>query len=316
MNDKQLLEMIGRGLRLAHVELKKIAASAPFRYKHYRLPKRSGGYRDIYHPTPELKAIQWWLVSNIICELPVHKAVFSYRLKTGIRDHAAIHVGSRYFLRFDFVDFFPSIKYWDIHRLLIAAASDKRIDMDETAISLLGRLVCRAPKGKKTSEDTLALGIGAPSSPSLSNAILFSLDSTLFELSADRDVIYTRYADDLYFSTRHPRVLSKLAGEVTRTIAAQQSPRLIINEAKTSSVSKKHRVQITGVVLTPSGDLSVGRTRKRFVRAQVHKYLLGRLDPGEIASLRGMIAFIRSVEPAFIERLTTKYSADRLVDIL
>ena len=316
MNSNELLRLLGRDIGLSQLELAKITASAPFRYKHYTLKKRSGGYRDIYHPTPELKAIQWWIVTHVFAKLPVHESVFSYRKKRGIRDHAAAHLGSRYFFRLDFTDFFPSIRYVDVCNLLRRAHLAGALDLDDSAIELVARLVCRAPKGSKANVETLALSIGAPSSPAISNAALFDLDSRLAQLCGEVDARYTRYADDLYFSTRHPHTLDSLKLQIRREIGSFQSPRLTINEAKTSNTSRKYRVQVTGVVITPEEGLSVGRSRKRFVKSLVHKYVRGELQPEERAYLRGMIAFISNIEPNFMDRLKAKYGNEGIESLL
>lgn len=316
MDQNKMLRLLSDDLALSSSEIRKIVASAPYRYKHYRLKKRTEGYRNIYHPTPELKAIQWWIVSNIIHSLPVHPAVFSYRRGIGIQNHANVHANSNFFLRFDFTDFFPSITYRDVVKYLTESVRLQQIDLDKGAIELVAWLVCRAPKGRDRKTAPLALSIGAPSSPAVSNTIIYSLDTALNELSVEHNVRYSRYADDLYFSTKERDVLSVISKGVKAIIKRQKSPKLRINEKKTSYVSRKYRVQITGVVVTPSSDLSVGRNRKRFVRSQVHKYVLGDLGQEEISSVRGMIAFIRSIEPDFVDRLIRKYGEENIKELL
>jgi hypothetical protein len=315
MNSNELLRLLGRDIGLSQLELARIASSAPFRYKHYTLKKRTGGKRDIYHPTPELKAIQWWLVTNIFAKLPVHGSVFSYRKKLSIRDHAAAHLGSKYFYRLDFTDFFPSIRSDDVCNLLQRACKTGALDFDDSAISLVARLVCRAPKGNKVNFETLALSIGAPSSPAISNAALFDLDSRLARLCREFETIYSRYADDLYFSTRRPHTLEGLIVRVRQEIASFTTPKLTINEAKTSRTSRKHRVQVTGVIITPDAKVSVGRERKRFVKSLVHRYVQGQLQPGERASLRGLVAYISSIESDFLERLNKKFGRETIEKI-
>jgi hypothetical protein len=127
---------------------------------------------------------------------------------------------------------------------------------------------------------------------------------------------YTRYADDMYFSTGQPNMLTDLANVVRELIAGHECPRLTLNEEKTSFVSRKQRVQVTGLILKPDGGISVGRKRKRHVRGQVHRFLNGQLDAADVSSLKGMLAYIRSVEPEFLDRLATKYGADALAALL
>jgi hypothetical protein len=73
---------------------------------------------------------------------------------------------------------------------------------------------------------------------------------------------------------------------------------------------------VTGVVITPEEGLSVGRSRKRFVKSLVHKYVRGELQPEERAYLRGMIAFISNIEPNFMDRLKAKYGNEGIESLL
>src|SRR6185295_6318401 len=87
-------------------------------YKSYEIPKRSGGVRVIYHPSKPLKAVHRWLNRFVIASLPVHAACFSYRKGKNIAQNAALHCASRFLLRMDFVEFFPSIKTDDIMKYI------------------------------------------------------------------------------------------------------------------------------------------------------------------------------------------------------
>jgi RNA-directed DNA polymerase len=317
MNAVDLMKLMSQEIGLTVKEIAKIAVSAPFRYKSYRIPKRTGGFRQIRHPTPEVKAIQTWLVMRVLSKLPVHSSVYSYQKNIGIRDHAQEHLRSRYFLRFDFADFFPSIKFMDVVSLLDREVKLGKVVLDTDAMSMIARLVCCADNKKAPIDPAhLALGIGSPSSPAISNAILFELDGELEELSRSYSAIYTRYADDIYFSTNRPHMIDKIRQAVPAIIEKQPFPKLLLNQKKTSSVSRRHRIQVTGVVITPDRQLSVGRDRKRAVKAQIHKYSLDQLSSDQLSSLRGMLAFIKSIEPEFIERLSRKYGEEVINEIL
>jgi hypothetical protein len=100
--------------RLSVEYLKKVAATASYRYKVYSVPKRTGGRRRIEHPSRELKLLQSWLADELFSALPVSEAVYSYREGRGIRQHAAAHRLKAYLLRVDIKDFFPSVLRRDI----------------------------------------------------------------------------------------------------------------------------------------------------------------------------------------------------------
>jgi RNA-directed DNA polymerase len=272
-----------------------IASKASHAYKEYTIPKRAGGHRTIHHPSKPLKAIQRWLLGNIIATWPVHDAAYAYRLGKNIRHHAHRHVASRYLLRMDILEFFPSITADDLRVFLDSDHATHR-DWGESDRELFIQLVCRFEE----------LAIGAPSSPGLSNAVCFDLDVRLTALAQEVGATYTRYADDLFFSTNEPNILRAVPGRVTTIFGDLACPsELELRNDKTRHSSKRGRRQVTGLVLSSDGTVSVGRSRKRFIRHQIHR--LATLDQSEREQLAGLIAFAVSIEPDFMNALVMKY---------
>jgi hypothetical protein len=231
--------------------------------------------------------------------------VFSYRKGLGIRALADRHVGKNYLLRVDLEDFFPSLKQEDVTRLLKENTFRLPFELDEKDIQNIGRIVCRNG----------ALTIGAPSSPLLSNALLYDFDDRVHERSSSVAVVYTRYADDLFFSTNRPRVLREVLKFVEGVISKTESPKLRLNVKKTAFSSRKWRMLVTGLVLTPDGHVSLGRQKKRHIRGLVHKFQTGKLDASEVAYLRGYIAYTNAVNPEFVGSLQKKFGAEVMAAI-
>jgi len=179
----RLIEEISSFLQLPAGYIRKLAKSASYKYKEYTIDKRDGGKRTIYQPSKELKAVQRFLLYFIIEEFIVHDAVFSYRESLNIVDHAEKHKKNNYLLRMDLLDFFPSIKKEDIINYFntIKRKKKKYKDWDSDDIDLFCKLVCKDER----------LTVGAPSSPALSNAICYEMDSKLSRLAQDNDAIYT-----------------------------------------------------------------------------------------------------------------------------
>lgn len=307
MNYAELILAWCRLLRAAPTDINVLLMRGPYQYKHYQIDKRTGGKRDIYHPTPNLKAVQRWLVSEHLSQLPVHDAVYSYRVGRGIRDHAQLHVHSNFLLRLDFKDFFPSISHDWILRFLLACSERGTLSLDARAIAAVMRVVCRFNK----SDSSLALSIGAPSSPALSNAILFESDLAASARCAELNCVYSRYADDIYVSCRSKDVLNQAEQQV-RDAFHQTAPNLRFNETKTLNVSKKNKRVVTGLTLTPDRRLSIGRELKRSIKTQVHLYTVGSLPVEDVPRLSGLISYVRDVEPAFFDALTTKFGSEQL----
>jgi RNA-directed DNA polymerase len=286
------------GLKSAYITL--VALTASHRYKTYEIPKKTGGFRTINHPARELKLLQRWLVKNVFEKFPVHRSATAYKRTASTLLNASVHKGNNYLLKVDFRDFFPSITGSDVAQLLRGNPKAlRRGSFQQADIEFVRRIVCRNDR----------LTIGAPSSPLLSNLVMFKFDEYWSSYSRKRNVAYSRYADDLYFSTKDRGLLEGVLADLRRDLNTRASPNLQINEAKTVFTSRKRRRLVTGLVLTPDGNVSLGRHRKRYIRSLVFKSLQDKLSPSELASLAGLLAFARSVEPSFIDSLRRKYGA-------
>jgi RNA-directed DNA polymerase len=293
-----ILDRMASDLVLSRDYLWQIVRTASHRYKRYPIQKRTGGERIIYHPAKELKLLQYWLLKNVFPRLRVHDSAMAYRPRRNIREHAAQHSHQNYLLKIDFRDFFPSIGRRDVLRVLQehADALDGLLESDEDR-EMVSRIVCRDGQ----------LTIGAPTSPILSNAVMFNFDTHWAARSRELGVVYSRYADDLYFSTVQQNVLGAAFAELREYLRQMQSPVLQINDRKTAFSSKKRRRLITGLVLTPTRNISLGRQRKRHMKSLVFQFVSGRLSARETESLRGLIAYAASVEPPFVAALKRKY---------
>ena len=160
------------------------------------------------------------------------------------------------------------------------------------------------------------MSIGVPSSPMLSNILLYDFDKKVQAFCAKKKVKYSRYADDLTFSTNRPNVLREVEIQIAEICKRMEHPKLQLNPEKTVHASRGGARRVTGLVLANSGEVSLGHARKRLIRAQVHHFLAGRLNPDEAAKLRGMLAFVNSVEPAFIQRLRAHYGTAEIDQII
>ena len=167
---------------------------APYTYKVYQIPKKSGGVRTIAQPAKETKLIQRWLIANVFDKLPIHESASAYKAGASIKLNAAAHVGGDYLSKFDFKNFFPSISERDICKHLSEFLGD---GLSAHEIVWIARVACiRAFAGNER-----CLSVGAPSSPLLSNSVMFHFDSELNGWCKERNINYTRYADDLTFSS-------------------------------------------------------------------------------------------------------------------
>ena len=285
--------------------------TAPSRYKVHEIEKRNGrGKRTIAQPTAEIKAVQRFLLGEYVASLPLSDVAKAYRKNSSIVDHASVHASNRYLLKMDFKDFFPSISGADFLKHL-----KKYSDLSSQDSKILARIFFWRPVGERK----LRLSIGAPSSPAISNTILFDFDESVKDFCVSKGVIYTRYADDLAFSTSQPNVLGSVFEFVSRQCAVLRYPRLEVNGEKTVFTSRKYHRQLTGLVLSNDGRASLGRERKRNLRAMANRFGKGQLPEDEIARLRGWMAFSYSVDSEFVASVKRMLGEDvfaRLMKVL
>jgi RNA-directed DNA polymerase len=276
----------------------KIVKTAPDRYKTFEIPKRTGGVRLISQPAREVKRLQRIAAELFLSGLPIHHAATAYRTGKSIRDNALPHALNGPILKMDFQDFFPSIKLRDWLRY----CNDTNAFQQEEA-EILGRLFFRRVPGERLHQ----LAIGAPSSPLLSNILLYNFDSTIDSLIEADSVSYTRYADDLTFSAERTGYLTGVRKYVKIALNEIQYPRLSINQEKTVYATRRFRRSITGLVLSNEGKVTIGRDRKRVLRAAVHRASLGQLNEVQCMQLCGMLAYVNAVEPTFLNTLIRVY---------
>lgn len=156
-------------------------------------------------------------------------------------------------------------------------------------------------------EGKRGLCIGAPSSPFLSNSIMYPFDLKMDEICSHYNVVFTRYSDDIALSSVEPNVLAIVERLLVDLLGEIKYPRLRLNYDKRKAVSRAAGMRVTGLTLANQGHVTVGRDRKRGVRSGVCKYLRGQISIKDIVRLRGELAFVFSVEPDFRRVLIETY---------
>jgi RNA-directed DNA polymerase len=282
-------------LGLTSIFITSFARGASHAYRSYPIRKRNGDTRTINHPSKQLKSMQRWLLSYVLEKLPIHAAATAYRKHRSIFDNARTHASNKFLLRMDCRQFFPSITEADL-MLYIQERPSFFSSWSPLDIEVFCKLICRNSR----------LTIGAPTSPAISNALCYDMDSALSELCAKRSVTYTRYADDLFFSTSQPDILRFLQTDVEKLIPGLRLPgSLSINTEKTRHASKRGARRVTGIVLGSDGHPYIGRSLKRRIRAMIHK--IDTLDFPTRKTLAGLVSYAVGFDPDFMNSLVTKY---------
>lgn len=305
-----IIALCAKEIGLTTSEIMSISATAPRRYFIWTVPKRSGkGERIICHPARELKAIQKIFQTEILANLPVHPAAMAYVRGGSIKRNAQMHAHSRVILKLDFVDFFHNLTVNNWHSYSFDHFPEWTALERDFAAQILFWAGIRPYKSR-------CLAIGAPTSPLLSNALMFEVDVKLTEFAAQAGLKYTRYADDITFSTMGHLNADATVNAVKVALAAAKYTNLRLNDEKTNVVSNRFGRRVTGLVITPVGNVSLGRDRKRLISAMVHRASVEKLDAEDRPKLTGLIAFALDVEPMFVGTLKRKYSSNLIDDLL
>lgn len=300
---QKLIRDCANELALTVGELLSIAKTAPKRYYVWEIAKRSGGgMRTVCHPARELKAVQYYFLDQVLEDLPIHPCATAYVAGSSIKKNASVHTNSRVIMKLDFASFFNSLEVaaWRKYsRRYFPEWSQEELDFS-----------CRILFWGAGAYNPQCLAIGAPTSPLLSNALVYEIDVELSAYAARKDLRYTRYADDITFSSEGFLDYGSAIEVVKGALRRARYTSVQLNEAKTILVSKKSSRRVTGLVITPDNEISLGRDRKRLISAMVHHVRRRSLPTADLRKLAGLLAFATDVEPAFVERLRSKYSAE------
>ncbi len=234
------------------------------RYISFDIPKRRGRVRTISAPATALKIIQRKL-NQILLQVYVPKpCVHSFLLDKSILSNAKVHVGRRNILNIDLEDFFPSINFGRVRGLFMGVP----YKLNSGVATILAQICCfnnQVPQG-------------APTSPIITNMICPKMDSQLMQLAKVNRCDYTRYVDDITFSTNLREFPSDLArlddlgqleiGFELDNIISQNGFK--INTQKTRLSKKNLRQEVTGITVNKFPN--VRRKFVRQVRAMLHAW--------------------------------------------
>ena len=294
-----LIEKISKQTGISELKLIKLAQTASKRYKIYSIPKRNGGQRIIHHPSRQLKAIQRWINAFLFDGMAVHSDATAYRKETNIRQNAIRHAGTNYTLHLDFENFFPSFEIEGINGFLQEKNIERSLGLSNDDILFVCLIVCRYD----------ALTIGAPTSPALTNAMMFDFDSALSKFCSEKNFVMTRYADDIHVSSYKHGLLNEAYDHVRFLADSQKFVSLRLNHKKTAFLSKRYRRQITGLVVTPDREISIGRGNKRKIKSLVFQFINDEISIEDLVFLKGYLSFVSDVDRRFYESLEKKYGS-------
>jgi RNA-directed DNA polymerase len=239
-------------------------------YVRFQIPKKTGGMRAISAPLPRLKQAQQWILDRILDQVVLHPSAHGFRRGRSIVTNAQPHVHPEVVINLDVQDFFPTISYQRVKGVFAS------LGYSEAVATILG-LICTEPDITQVELDSrnyyIAQGArhlpqGAPSSPALTNILCRRLDRRLDGLAKSRGFIYTRYADDLTFSTRDKNRLRDIGNILQGAKAIVAHEGFQIHPDKTRVLRPSQHQEVTGIVVNEK--LNVDRSTLHKFRATLH----------------------------------------------
>lgn len=204
--------------------------------------------RRITAPSQPLKQRQKWILREILSKLEVSPYAHGFEAGRSIKTNALLHADHPYVLCVDIQDFFPSISSQAVQRIFQEAG------YSPSAAQMLGQLCCYQG----------VLPQGAPTSPKLSNLFFRKLDRQLAEVADRAGAVYSRYADDLTFSSSIP-----LRGLLPRVKTCLKAEGFSLNDQKIHFYGPGVPKRITGLTVQ-NGEVRVPKSFKRALRQEIY----------------------------------------------
>lgn len=319
-----------------YVSLRSIVArDDPEPYRVFRilkrpLPNEPVRFRTIVVPHQALMVVQRWLNEHVLKYVEPHRASTAFSSGNSIKKAAERHCGARWLIKMDLRNFFESVTERQVYKVyrtigyqpLVALELSRLCTRVAYSHARLSRY--RADWRWQTIDSYLHpvmghLPQGAPTSPRLANLVARELDDGLDRLSQARGFTYSRYADDLTFSTEGTssrRAVQSLIGDINTSIAAAG---FMPNQAKTSVSPPGARKVVLGLLV----DRDEPRLTREFKsRLRQHLYYLRRHGSvahaerqgnASVFGLRrhvlGLIHHARQIEEEYGDRQLERFNA-------
>ena len=298
-------------------------------YHTFEIPKKSGGKRKISAPKRKLKNLQHWVLENILNKVHIDDAAHGFIKDKSIVTNAQPHIGQDIVINIDLKDFFPTITYNRVKGLFGKLGYSEQM-------SIIFALICTQSETEKVEMDGVTYYVnknnrflpqGSPASPAISNLIAYKLDKRIQGLCKKLGFTYTRYADDLSFSTTkdNAKNINRLLLFIKQVVETEG---FSINKEKTHIMRKGGQQKVTGIVVNKK--LNVERNQLRKFRALLHNIEQNGWanqkwgsSPHLISSVEGYINFIQMVNAGKavkfreqLKRIVAKYGYPQVEQVV
>lgn len=259
-------------------------------YTTFTIPKKYGGEREINAPFGELRDIQRKIAKKLYKyyyeELNIKTNIAHAFIKEkSFITNAEIHKNKRLIINLDLQDFYPSINFGRVRGFF---EKNKNFLYSRDVATIMAQLTCY--KG--------CLPQGACTSPIISNLIASILDQRILLISKRYKCNYSRYADDLTFSSNNTmfyeqkdRFLEEIKSEIENFGCK-------VNDLKTNIQNKESRQIVTGIVVNKKLNINAiyyKETRAMIENLYKNKEIFIDGQVGTISQLEGRLSYINQL---------------------
>jgi RNA-directed DNA polymerase len=281
-------------------------------------------------PKAELLLVQKWIHTYILSKAKAHPTCFSFLPKTSIRDCAAQHRGARWVIKVDISAFFGSISERDAFDVFVKLGYRSLVAFEMARIAtdapLFSKRYMAAPWKRAlgnyaitqyTDEKVGFLPQGAPTSPLLSNLFMIDIDCQLEALAAQHDLRYSRYSDDMTFSTRGEYSREQAKKLVHAVAAVIRAKGLFINTTKTCIVPPGGRRVVLGLLVDGTEPrlsnkfrdtlrMHIYHMKKHGVQAHADRRGFGSVS-GLYRHVKGLLDYAKSIDQSYWQKMSNAF---------
>lgn len=281
----QTLDDLATKTRLPKTLLVKYIHDNERYYNSSYIKKKSKDLRPISNPNRELKAIQRWILRNILSSLSPSPYANGFIPKKSIIDNAQPHRGNQYILSIDLKNFFTTVKASYVFTVFKSVGYASKMAYYLTSICTLNGVLPQ----------------GAPTSPMLSNLVCLRMDERIGKYCENKALTYTRYADDITISGNKLAVIKK-AWTIIRKIVLEEN--FIVNKKKEMLSGPQSQRKVTGVIVTP--EIGIGREKYNYFRKRIF-ILVKKEDDNMSNVVNGILAHVKSIDSGKYNKLNDYY---------
>lgn len=271
-------------------------------YRYLRIPKKTGGYRDLQAPTENLLQTQRWVLHQVLEVLPRHPDNFAYFKGITTRECVERHTGARWMIKADIHNYFPSVHEGRVFSVFESLGYSRLLAFEMARICTwpssrpaVGGSAGPKPERPYSSELSGVLPQGAPTSGALANAVTYQLDVALSDFALRNRLVYTRYSDDMAFSSAGDfsrERASDLIGQIRRIVT---SSGLSLHSKKTKLIPPGARLMLLGMMISKD-DVQILPEHRRRIELYIHavdKY--GLVEFSAVRKFDSAVSFVNHV---------------------